>query len=110
MPELLLETYGRRLEADLVIGTPLRVDERGVLTGRRAGPHPYGEVKLDIARALVAEHGWEPSACSAYGDHASDARLLSWVGFPHAIDPDPALRRLAVERGWPIIDRAPGAR
>ena len=29
--------------------------------------------------------------------------MLEAVGRPHAVNPDRALRRLAVQRGWPVL-------
>jgi HAD superfamily hydrolase (TIGR01490 family) len=104
MPDLLLEPFAERFHSDLAIGTPLEVGANDRLTGRRAGLHPYGAAKLAIARAIVQDRGWDPKECSAYGDHASDAHLLEWVGEAFAVDPDEKLRREAVRRGWTIID------
>jgi putative phosphoserine phosphatase/1-acylglycerol-3-phosphate O-acyltransferase len=103
MPELLLEPFVIHFAADFHIGTPLEIDTRGMLTGRRAGPHPYGRMKLDIAKKLAKERRWDLSECSAYGDHASDVLLLRSVGQAYAVDPDPRLRCEAAARGWPIL-------
>ncbi len=105
MPELLLAPFVRFFDADLGAGTPLQVDADGRLTGAHMGLHPYGAAKLTIARALCEKHGWEARACSAYGDHESDAAILDWVGEPFAVDPDDGLRRIARARGWTILDR-----
>jgi len=110
MPDLLLDPFIRRFSADLAIGTPLEVDGRGRLTGRRAGPHPYGKAKLEIARALCEKHGWDPHSCSAYGDHASDVSLLEWAGEAYAVDPDKGLRRIAQSRGWTVLERGRAGR
>ncbi|MBD3161590.1 MAG: HAD-IB family hydrolase [Candidatus Eisenbacteria bacterium] len=106
MPDLLLEPFARRFEADAAIGTALETDRAGRLTGRRAGPHPYGPAKREIARSFAAEHGAELGDCSAYGDHASDAVLLGEVGEPHAVDPDRGLERIARRHGWSIHRRS----
>ncbi|MBM3286148.1 MAG: hypothetical protein FJY88_02195 [Candidatus Eisenbacteria bacterium] len=103
MPTLLLGPIARHFGADFAIGTEMELDARGRLTGRRAGPHPYGRTKLDIASRLALEHGWDPRGCSAYADHWSDAHLLRWVGEPFAVDPDDRLRREAERRGWKIL-------
>lgn len=104
MPEPLLGPFIRHFAADFSIGTPLEVDASDTLTGRRAGPHPYGRTKLEIAQQLAEIHGWSLSECSAYGDHASDAFLLGSVGQAYAVDPDPQLRNEAQRRGWPILE------
>lgn len=107
MPELLLPPFVRHFGADVGIATPLRVDARGRLTGGHEGLHPYGQAKLEIARSLCEQRGWDPRLCSAYGDHATDAFLLGWVGEAIAVDPDDGLRAIASGRGWRVIDRRP---
>ena len=108
MPDLLLPPFVRHFAADAGIATPLDVDARGRLTGSHTGLHPYGKAKLELARRLCDERGWDPRVCSAYGDHASDAFLLEWVGEAFAVDPDEGLRTVARERGWKILDRRGG--
>lgn len=104
MPELLLGPFLLHYRADFGIGTPLACGRDGRLTGRRAGPHPYGRAKLDLARSLAREQGWNPKDCSAYGDHRTDACLLEWVGEAFAVDPDKGLRAHAAQRGWRVIE------
>ena len=38
-----------------------------------------------------------------YSDSRNDLPLLERVSRPVAVDPDDLLRRLAGERGWPVI-------
>jgi HAD superfamily phosphoserine phosphatase-like hydrolase len=75
--------------------------------------HPFGHEKLLIAEALAAERGCALADCVAYADSIHDLPLLAAVGEPVAVHPDRALRRVAHERGWRIVDdaatsRAPG--
>ncbi|PRX50556.1 HAD superfamily hydrolase (TIGR01490 family) [Prauserella shujinwangii] len=62
----------------------------------------YGEHKAAAAKRLAAECGYDLAASHAYTDSSTDVPLLEVVGHPHAVNPDRALRRLAVERGWPV--------
>ena len=103
MPEPLVEPFAQHFGADFSVATPLEITPDGRLTGRRAGPFPYGRTKLEIAQRLADEHGWRLPDCSAYGDHASDAALLGAVGEAYAVDPDPRLLREARQRGWTIL-------
>jgi phosphoserine phosphatase len=41
--------------------------------------------------------------CWAYSDSHTDLPFLEAVGHPVAVNPDRALRRIARERGWPIL-------
>ncbi len=104
MPSLLIDPFTRHFSADLSVGTVMEVNDRGKLTGRRSGPHPYGPAKLEIARQLATEHGWKLPDCSAYGDHASDAFLLGSVGEAYAVAPDRLLRMEATRHGWTILE------
>jgi HAD superfamily hydrolase (TIGR01490 family) len=64
-----------------------------------AGPNKAAEV-----RRLAAERGYDLAESYAYSDSVSDAPMLSAVGHPTVVNPDRALRRMAVERGWPTME------
>lgn len=63
----------------------------------------YGEQKAAAAREIAAQHGYDLASCSAYTDSITDLPLLEIVGHPVAVNPDRALRREAVRRGWPVL-------
>lgn len=78
----------------------------GVADGRYTGEIEYycfGEAKAEAARAIAAERGYDLARCRAYSDSITDLPLLSAVGYPTAVNPDRALRRIALERGWPVL-------
>lgn len=79
----------------------------GRYTGRLAGPFCYGQGKADVVRTLAAERGYDLAACAAYSDSVSDLPMLELVGHPVAVNPEPALREVAVRRGWRVVDFAP---
>ena len=62
-----------------------------------------GENKALAARELAQQHGYELQRCHAYSDSVSDLPLLEAVGHPTAVNPDRALRREALQRGWPVL-------
>jgi HAD superfamily hydrolase (TIGR01490 family) len=74
----------------------------GVYTGRtlRAA---HGAGKAEAVRALAAEQGLDLDASTAYSDSYSDVPFLEAVGHPVAANPDRKLRRIAAERGWPVV-------
>lgn len=77
-----------------------------IIDGRYSGQvefYCYGEQKAIAAKQLAGDRGYDLAACSAYTDSSTDIPLLETVGKPHAVNPDRALRRVAVERGWPIL-------
>ncbi len=78
-----------------------------VADGRYTGEiefYCYGEGKAVAVRALAAEHGYRLENSYAYSDSITDLPLLEVVGHPHAVNPDRALRRIAEERGWPVLE------
>jgi HAD superfamily hydrolase (TIGR01490 family) len=78
----------------------------GVADGRYTGVidyYCYGEEKARAAREIAAERGYRLADCRAYSDSITDLPLLEAVGHPTAVNPDRALRRVADQRGWPIL-------
>jgi len=63
----------------------------------------FGENKASAARELAAVHGYDLSRCHAYSDSITDLPLLEAVGHPIAVNPDRALRREALQQGWPML-------
>ena len=80
------------------------VDADGRYTGRLIEPLCYGRGKLDLARRCATAHGAALEACAFYTDSIADLPMLEAVGAPAAVHPDPKLRRLARQRGWPVLD------
>src|SRR5690349_17930949 len=98
----LVEPIAGMLGADDVIATRMVVED-GRYTGEVAF-YAYGEHKAAALRELAAVRGYRLEDCHAYSDSATDIPMLSAVGQPVAVNPDRALRREAVTRGWPILD------
>jgi HAD superfamily hydrolase (TIGR01490 family) len=63
----------------------------------------YGQQKADQARAVAEQRGYDLAACSAYSDSITDLPLLEVVGHPVVVNPDRALRKIAMTRGWPVL-------
>jgi HAD superfamily hydrolase (TIGR01490 family) len=96
-----VDPIARLLGADAVIATRMRV-ESGCYSGQLEF-YAYGEAKAARIRELAAERGYRLEDCHAYSDSATDLPLLQAVGHPHAVNPDRALRRVARQRGWPVL-------
>jgi HAD superfamily hydrolase (TIGR01490 family) len=92
---------GTLLGAVSVIATRMRIAD-GRYTGEM-DVYAYGEEKASQVRALAAERGYSLPDCYAYSDSVTDLPLLEVVGHPRAVNPDRALRRIAVARGWPVL-------
>ena len=91
------------LRADALIATRLTVS-KGVFTGERELPEPYGDGKRTLVERFCQERHLLAQDCFAYTDHHSDASLLEFVGHPVAANPTPKLQAIAVARGWPQIN------
>jgi phosphoserine phosphatase len=93
---------GEMLGADQVVATKMEIVD-GCYTGEIAS-YVYGPAKAEAIRELAAIEGYDLSTSFAYSDSATDVPMLESVGNPCAVNPDRALRRIAVERGWPVLD------
>lgn len=96
----------RLLAADLgiehLLCTELEVAD-GRFTGQIIGAPCFGAAKVGRANALANQSGMALSTAFFYTDSHSDLPLLSLVGHPRVVRPDPRLRWQAWRRGWPIL-------
>jgi len=100
----IVEHIAGDLGFDGAIGSTCEIVD-GVYTGRtlRAA---HAEGKAQAVRELAASEGIDLAASTAYSDSYSDVPFLEAVGHPVAANPDRKLRRIARERGWPVVDFA----
>ena len=75
----------------------------GRYTGRPAGPFNYREGKVLSMRDLSEREGIDLDASYAYSDSESDLPMLRAVRHAVVVNPDPHLRRIAVEEGWETV-------
>jgi putative phosphoserine phosphatase/1-acylglycerol-3-phosphate O-acyltransferase len=101
-PEHFVRPLAERLGIDDVVATRYAVRD-GRYTGGLDGPFVWSLGKLSAVRAWAHEHDIDLAECSAYSDSVYDAPLLSAVGHPYAVNPDPRLRVLATARRWPLM-------
>lgn len=103
--DLFADEYVRAVGADAAIGSPLAFDSKGVSTGKLAGPTIGGPTKLDAMRGYLEREKLNPDlhAHYAYADSYSDVPMLSSVGNPYAVHPEPELAEFAKAHGWPIL-------
>jgi HAD superfamily hydrolase (TIGR01490 family) len=92
---------GAMLGASEIIATRMRHAD-GHYTGELEF-YAYGEAKAIRIRELSVERGYDLDDCYAYSDSVTDLPMLETVGHPHAVNPDRHLRKIAAQRGWPVL-------
>lgn len=102
-PREIGELVARRLGATGALGT-VAEERDGIYTGRLVGDMLLGEHKAAAVRVIAEREEMAMADCFAYGDSVNDIPVLSSVGHPCAINPDPRLRLHAAEVGWPVRD------
>ncbi len=99
----ILEAFARRLNA-AAIATPLEVKD-GVSTGRLGGPLNVEQAKVERMKAwLAANHPAGAAIDRMYGDTLGDLQMMEMCREPVCVCPNPALREIAVQRSWRIVD------
>jgi HAD superfamily hydrolase (TIGR01490 family) len=98
----IVEAIADDLGFDGALGTICEVKD-GRYTGK-AVRSLYGEAKALCLREVAADEGFDLAECTAYSDSHTDVPFLEAVGYPVAVNPDRALRRIAAERSWPVLE------
>ena len=99
-PQEIVEPMARMLQVDRFIAT-----RPSIVDGKYTGDldfYAYGPHKAAAIQELAGELGLDLQGSYAYSDSATDLPMLEGVGNPVAVNPDKALRRIAIERGWTI--------
>ncbi len=86
---------------DLIATEPEKVDGR--YTGRVLGVPSYREGKVTRMHEWLQGRDWRLEDSCFYSDSINDLPLLEAVGRPVAVDPDEALRAIALKRAWEVI-------
>ncbi|MDN5858819.1 MAG: HAD-IB family hydrolase [Pseudonocardia sp.] len=97
-----VEPAARAMGVEHVLVTPVGI-ENGVATGRPGGPPLWRAGKAAAVTAFAAEHGIDLPSSYAYSNGTEDVPFLSTVGVSRALNPEPGLAAVAVQRGWPIV-------
>jgi HAD superfamily hydrolase (TIGR01490 family) len=102
-PGIVIQPLALYLGCTDTLTTPV-VYRQGRLVGLGEGPACYGEGKLHWASLWAAEHGVDLADTVAYADNWSDRALLEKVGRAIAVHPHRKLKKLALEKGWTIVN------
>src|SRR4051812_7446408 len=108
-PLELVRPLADKLGFDDVVATRY-AEQDGRFTGRLEGEFVWATGKLSAVRRWADTHHVDLRNSWAYSASIYDVPLLSAVGPPHAVNPDPRLRAFAVVRRWPVLhlDAPPG--
>ena len=109
-PYHLIKPLADRLGFDHVIATRYTINDEGRFDGSITGNFVWSRGKIAAVREWAEREGIDLAESFAYSDSIYDLPLLSAVGSPNAVNPDPRLTLYAVARGWPIVhfDVSPG--
>jgi HAD superfamily hydrolase (TIGR01490 family) len=99
--EEIVAPIAKALGATHAMATRMVVED-GKYTGEVAF-YCYGEGKVDAIKELAAREGYALEHCYAYSDSITDLPMLESVGHPTVVNPDRALRKESVARGWPVV-------
>lgn len=93
---------GVHLRADVVVANRLEVRD-GRATGRLEDPL-VARFSGERLGALADAHGFDLERSRAYGASLEDQLLLGAIARPCAVYPDAALRRVARDLDWPVVE------
>ena len=97
----IIEPLAEELGFDGAVGSLCEVVD-GRYTGRSLRSC-HGQGKADAVRELAAAQDVDLTRSTAYSDSHTDLPFLEAVGRPVAVNADRELRRIARERGWPML-------
>ena len=100
----LVAPLARLLGLDDVVATRYGVNADGTYDGTIVGPFVWSAGKLAAVRAWAQANSVDLAASYAYSDSVYDTPLLSAVGHPFVVNPDPRMSVMAAARRWPVID------
>ena len=108
-PVDMIAPFAEAIGFDDLIATAYETKD-GRYTGRLYEGFVWGTGKLRAVREWADDNDVDLADCHACSDSIFDVPLLSSVGSPHAVNPDPSLAVVATARRWPVEhwDRPPG--
>jgi putative phosphoserine phosphatase/1-acylglycerol-3-phosphate O-acyltransferase len=101
-PVDLVEPLAEALGFDDVIATKYGETE-GRYDGTIDGLFVWGKDKARAVAEYADAHGIDLDASYAYSDSFYDVPLLSIVGHPTVVNPDPRMLAMATLRRWPVV-------
>ncbi|MEZ4219345.1 MAG: HAD family hydrolase [Polyangiaceae bacterium] len=106
--DFILERLVSHLGAHELIANRLEMKD-GYATGKLLKPVVAGPEKARLIREHARARGFDLEECYAFSDSYSDLPMLSVVGHPAAVNPDPRLALLAKAYSWPSFNLSASA-
>lgn len=102
-PDILIEKLSRYLGINKFISTKLEI-VNGIYTGKIIGDIMYSKQKLNAVNSYIQLNQLSFENSWGYGDHDTDAFLLSKVTHAYAVNPSKKLKKIALQNNWPILN------
>ncbi|MDO5672634.1 MAG: HAD-IB family hydrolase [Actinomycetaceae bacterium] len=102
-PHIMARQVAKNLGATGGLGSIIDFDENGMMQGM-SGDLLHGPAKAHAVTDLAGARNLDLDASYAYSDSAHDRDLFGLVGHPVAVNPEAALKRLAKQMGWPVVN------
>ncbi len=103
-PYDLVKPFADRLGLDDVVATRYGVACDGTYDGTLDGPFVWSAGKLAAITEWAHDNGVDLAESYAYSDSVYDTPMLSAVGHPVVVNPDPRMVLVAAARRWPTLD------
>jgi putative phosphoserine phosphatase/1-acylglycerol-3-phosphate O-acyltransferase len=109
-PYDLVKPFADRLGLDDVVATRYGTSADGTYDGTLDGPFVWSAGKLAAIEEWARRNDVDLAESYAYSDSVYDTPMLSAVGHPIVVNPDPRMVLVAAARRWPTLnlDVSPG--
>lgn len=97
--DFIVEPIAEYFCADSILAAKLE-EHSGRYTGELTTAPVIGKEKARIMTEYAEQEGVSLDICYAYSDSKSDLAMLECVGIPVVVNPNNALRKIALETGW----------
>lgn len=103
--DFVMQPFAKEIGIDHVIANSLEM-KAGVATGALIPPVLPGKERLKLMKDFAARENIDLSKSYVFADSKFDLEMMEAVGYPVAVNPDNKLKKIAEERGWPVVSFA----
>jgi HAD superfamily hydrolase (TIGR01490 family) len=102
-PQVIVDELARHLRVHAALGTRTRIVD-GRATDQIVAPVVFREGKRAAVEALAEKLDLDLSRSFLYSDSPADVPLFEEIGNPVVVNPKPAFRAVARQRGWDVVE------